>query len=60
MLKMGLKNQSIWYIRASARSLGTVHEGSNCIERDSTNYVPLNVYRTISNVLQIGATVMVA
>ena len=33
---------------------GTVHEGSNSIERDSTNFAPLSVYSTISNVLQIG------
>ena len=35
-------------------SPGTVHEGPNSSERDSTNYAPLSVYSTISNVVQIG------
>ena len=32
-------------------SPGTVHEGPNSSERDSTNYAPLSVYSTV---LQIG------
>ena len=46
-------NCKSWYIRATA-SPGTAPEGANSIERDSTNYAPLSVYSTISNVLQIG------
>ena len=35
-------------------SPGTVQEGPNSIERDSSNYAQLSVYSTISNVLHIG------
>ena len=33
-------------------SPGTVHEGPIAIERDSTNYAPLSVYSTVSNMDQ--------
>ena len=36
-----------WYIT------GTVQEGPNSIERDSTNFAPLSGYSTISNLLQM-------
>ena len=44
----------IWTVRAGTLGQLTVARVPNSSDRDSTNYAPLSVYSTITNVLQIG------